>query len=1344
VQLVLALPRGVALTEPVSEALGAPLRLPLPLPVPLSEALGDGEPVGEGEARSEGDPDAVPLGEAVAAVEREGEAVGEVVAVAAVEREGETVGEAVAVAAVEREGEAVGEAVGGVEGEPLGDTVPLDERGGEPVPLVDPVPAALGVPLTEPEGEVEPRALPESVAEGVAQVLAEDEPLTDPLPRALPLPLKLVVADPPLGVGEVETLLVEVGVASDEGVALRVPLVVGDAVPECELEGEPDGDKSAEGEQLADGDALAPAERAGEPDGGGEPLIEGDPLALRLPDALDDARAEADGEPPLGEKDPLRLPTALADALPDDVVRSELVALPVVDASGEALGVAEPLSELLDDALPLAEPPVGEGEDVSAAEADEEDVVEGVRAPERETEGEGDGEGELESVDDAEGEPLATTVALALPPLAEGELVPITDPVPVVLGEAVLAAEREGSGEREGVAVAVEAAEPLDAPLGSALALAEPPLVEGELVALQEVESVTLAVREGASEREGEMEGEVVGVREGAGEVVTLPLGTALALAEPPLGEGDRLTTDEAEGVPVGENDGASEREGEDERVPDGDADKAPVPDGETLGAPLALAEPPLAEGERDPVADDDVSELAEREGTLVRVAAAERESVPEGEALGDALPSALCAALALAEPPEGVGEREALGDKVPAVLDEGVVELFADTEGSREGDAVGVSSGLAVAASVARGEGDPLPVSDDEGDALRDAVEETVGEPLAVLAPEGESLRERSAVADWGGVPLTLPLVVALGEGEPPVGLGERVDDALSRAVHEPEDATLAVGAVEAEEAGEGVAGGAREPLALAVLTDEPLTLPLPLAAPLALNVTVGEGEPLAAPLALPVMETVALPLAAAVPLGDNEPVALPVPPGEGDGDPLGEVVRAADVEPLTVPLPSALALGELLTMPLPLAVAVPAEEPEPLGDGVPSALAVALRCALALPLAEPAVALAETVEGAVREGEGVTEGEPLDVFVVGGEGGNEGSGVPLREDVGEPHVVPLTSPVRLIVAVGELVALPPLDERESVPLPLTVAKPAGDALPVPLPLALAATLSVAEQLCERAPVALALSEAVSLSIALAEGELETVSVPRTLRLAVPGAEGESVPRALPETAAKTVTIAEAVALASPDRLIVGKADTVPVAPAESDELGESVSVREPVEEREGEGVSEGGAPGIAEIEGEGEIEDALMIDATYEPRKPIAKLIEEPVVTVDHVVPSVVETTLTTSTTLVALLLLPMAHHVTGVPDVMRRIAAYARAAPAALASGMLRAPRLVKSVQPGSVVCEFEMPLNWTPDDVSSTFVSGSDVAGSTVHSSMINVAELPELRIARLKPVNVIAD
>ena len=356
-------------------------------------------------------------------------------------------------------------------------------------------------------------------------------------------------------------------------------------------------------------------------------------------------------------------------------------------------------------------------------------------------------------------------------------------------------------------------------------------------------------------------------------------------------------------------------------------------------------------------------------------------------------------------------------------------------------------------------------------------------------------------------------------------------------------------------------------------MVLEEPVTELLPVALPERVVLAVMEGVPLPVPQALPDTEPQALRLVEALRLGEGHAEAVPQPLGVSPLDVASAVPVAGKGVPLPLPQGVPLPLAERDSEGLP--VGLWEVEAQALGLGV----APLLRLADAQALSD-AVLRGEAEGEAVRQDEGVVEGEPLALppprppkLPLG-----EGDAAPVAE--GLLHVVALGTPLALPAALP--LAEPPagpegvgaFDEGTGVSvaaqgmlaLPVEEAEPPlGDRLALmrgeaeaelqPLPLGLAPS-----------PVPLALRDAPPEGVA--EGELLTDALRTSLREAA--AEGDAVPQgeALREDEGQALSLGARLALALAEAqalgLRVGAGDAEARGEAEAEPLSVGVGVSE------------------------------------------------------------------------------------------------------------------------------------------------------------------------------------
>lgn len=573
-----------------------------------------------------------------------------------------------------------------------------------------------------------------------------------PLPRGEGVGKGLCEAPAPESLGEALTLRAPEALA-DAAPGLSLAFAEAEALPLPERagEGERGGDRvrsAAVGEPRGERDsppvpvgpfcvALAlpealPAAALGEPLGEPHALPRAVREAHALPRAVREARALSEGEGvcegggvTVGEGARVREPPPSGDALPEPLFVCG--ALPLFEREAQPDAVAPPECA----ALPLVDPlrtcvPLGGGEalikELSRGEVLGERLPaplalpSGERLSERDADAEGEGGGE--AVCDNVAAFVAASVAVPLPQgevRPEDEGAPLPEPPPLSLCGAV----RDAGAVPHAVA---------------------PALCEGECDVLSEA----IGLREGGGERVALPL--APGLRDAEGGALLLRLRGALALGgalregvgrgEPEPASGDALGG--AEGDGEGEAAGVREGEAQPEAPPLADAaplgEPPPLPvadlsalregeaPGEALpptlavaqGVPRALAllvgvpSPPVAEGRALPTADGDGVPVPAALPVWRRGGLGERGALAVTLAEVDAKPLPLEAALSEA----------AAEEAVPSTLPEGATERGGDAlaVGAREkgGDTVGVLADVAVRredelAAAAVGEGEAL-----------------------------------------------------------------------------------------------------------------------------------------------------------------------------------------------------------------------------------------------------------------------------------------------------------------------------------------------------------------------------------------------------------------------------------------------------------------------------------------------------------------------------------------------------------------------------------------------------------------------------------------------------------
>jgi hypothetical protein len=508
-----------------------------------------------------------------------------------------------------------------------------------------------------------------------------------------------------------------------------------------------------------------------------------------------------------------------------------------------------------------------------------------------------------------------------------------------------------------------------------------------------------------------------------------LPVEEAL----PPAGEGVAAVETEVETVEVGDAEAAA-TVGEGGAVARAEAVTGCERDGEGVGEPEAVAPPPpeAVGGAIEPAC----ARLREWEGDALGDSKVDTEG--EGAPLPEALPKPLALGVLGCE---GEAQGEAVGVRVPpppppppsaegdAALEKergGVALPHAEPLGGRL--ALGEGVGLAEVAPLALAEGhaewvcegEPEPLAESVGRALRDALAQGESDPDA----GGEGVRF--------GEPLTAGLAVSEGVEDSDALLVRSVEPLRAS---EPEGAPLRV------------AKGDVEALAQALLEGD--------------SAAEGAGVPLGARLPLPESEAreaegseeASAEGLATLCVGDAEgnTEVLPLPVGEG------AALRVEEAQGDALLVPTGLGVG----------VGVGAAEgegaaPEAVGwfpvadtDGVPAAT-LRLGDAVALPHSEGGgVGDAQVVGGAEALGlaDGVEESEGADVPETLGEGGAEGVGEGQAEGVAVAH----RDGVTVKDAIAE--ALP---QGEAPPVPLRALE--GVALAQQLPLRVKVPLVLAE----------------------------------------------------------------------------------------------------------------------------------------------------------------------------------------------------------------------------------------------------------------------------------------
>lgn len=405
-------------------------------------------------------------------------------------------------------------------------------------------------------------------------------------------------------------------------------------------------------------------------------------------------------------------------------------------------------------------------------------------------------------------------------------------------------ADAEERGEAEGGGLAVGPAE-RDPPAEGEGTGEAVPSCAGEGVSAAVIEAAP--VFEGVSDTEaavsdGDAEWLPAGDRDGASEMVALPVGELLPApereGEPELDprkeavyrpEGESLRG--AEGVARGEGDAAPVCEAQWVALADRAADGEPA-------SPLV----PLARGVRVVVGEDAADALAAIEG--------EPESVGQLEAVA-ALP--VGAAEALPPPHEGVAASDA-------------VSL---------GDAAAVGEGASVGGAVEEG------VSGDEAEADGELLPQAVGEALSRALPVGECEGLATPLADADGV----PPAVRDGAGDDDGSAALGVAPAEPLMFEEP----LPGGRGDGEAGGEGVLQKEGEEEGLAAAEALP-SLSLPLGN--------GDEESVAPPQGLPVGEGVAAADCVAPPPPPGDTVGFGDRVDEGELASRGEGVAPAEAE--------------------------------------------------------------------------------------------------------------------------------------------------------------------------------------------------------------------------------------------------------------------------------------------------------------------------------------------------------------------------------------------------------------------------------------------------------------
>ena len=644
------------------------------------------------------------------------------------------------------------------------------------------------------------------------------------------------------GVGEVEAL----GVAVDDAGALRVGrgLPEGTAVPLL-LHSLREGVRPAlpleedEAEAHGEEEREAPPEREEEGEEGGEAVAEGqrEGAALLVPPLLKLALALAQAETlpvgqaltlPEGERDKAPLREMLSDVLPLRV--SEGVAVALLLRAAEALGapvrVGEKLPQLLCEAL--AQPEL-------LTERQGEEEEDGHKVPLR--------LGSGVPVDEAERRAVGLPEALAVKE-------DVVQPLPLLLGEALLRFEPDPEEVMEGERHAVGEAEALlDAERERVGEGDEEAQREGEGVAQGEGEA--LAAAEAVLQAEGlKLGARTVGVaqaqalglcenvREGEAQTVTVEQAEALALRlDTGLPEGAvavagavaqalELIVTESEVVPLPHGVAVAQPEGVGEEdaqsVALGDPEKEAQEEGEGVTdwvrEAVAL---PVGEGEKCALPEpgpSDTEGVTDWQTETVALTEAEVEAVVDLEGEAQLLP--LLLAMGLSEA------------RLPDCDAEGLPLPLCSTEALTEGDPLGLPEAAGETDGLREGEAQPLllPLATTLGESrLADAVAEAAPLPLCHVEALGESdhlaLPEdaEETVMDCEGEaqPLLLPLAATLGEsrlaeavaeGAPlPVaaetlGVGEEPAEPLGAAEAEPRSAEAEIVAVELGE-GETVA---------------------------------------------------------------------------------------------------------------------------------------------------------------------------------------------------------------------------------------------------------------------------------------------------------------------------------------------------------------------------------------------------------------------------------------------------------------------------------------------------------------------------------------------------------